>query len=291
VVSEEGKVTVPSLRRMKREGKRIAMVTAYDYPSAALAEKAGMDVILVGDSLGMVVLGYESTTPVTMEEMLHHCRAVSRAAKRPMIVGDLPFMSYQASSEEAIRNSGRLVKEGGVDAVKPEGGSEFAQTVRAIARVGIPVMGHIGLTPQTAPLWGGYRVHGRTVAQAKRLLEDAKALEEAGAFSIVLEMVTAEAAKIVTEALSIPTIGIGSGPSCDGQVLVLHDMLGLFERFTPRFVKQYANLSAEVAKALQAYADDVKTGRFPGEEHSFHMAKEEYEKLPEEMRRGARPGL
>jgi len=271
----KGKVKVSDILAMKRKGRKITCVTSYDYGTAVLTDKAGIDLILVGDSAGMVMLGYDTTIPVTMDEMILLSRAVTRGNKRSLIVGDMPFMSYQASDEEAVRNAGRFVKEGGVDAVKIEGGLRVKGRVEAIIRADIPVMGHIGLTPQTSPLWTGYRVQGRTVDAAKTLLQDAKALEGAGAFSIVLEMVTGEVAKMVTEQLSIPTIGIGSGPFCDGQIVVLHDILGLYGRFTPKFVKKYADLAEAIQKALEAYRDDVTEGRFPGEEHTFHVDEEE----------------
>jgi len=273
------KVTVADVLAMKSQGRKIVSVTAYDYPTALLADRAEVDIILVGDSGGMVVLGYPDTRPVTMEEMLIMCKAVSRGASRALLVGDMPFMSYQASVEEALRNAGRFIKEGGMDAVKIEGGAEQAGVVKALTRAGIPVMAHIGFTPQSTPTLQGYRVQGRTAQSAQRLLEDALALQEAGAFSIVLEMVTSEAAELISRSLRIPTIGIGAGPHCDGQVLVLHDILGLYERFTPKFAKRYRNLAGEILAALQEYRADVLNGRFPGEDHVFHMAPEEVEKL------------
>ncbi len=265
------KINVSEIRRMKNAGRKITCVTSYDYTSAALAEKAGIDLILVGDSAGMVVLGYETTIPVTVDEMILFSKAVTRGNKRSLIVGDMPFMSYQANNEDAVRNAGRFVKEGGVDAVKLEGGHRMRERVEALTNTAIPVVGHIGLTPQTSPLWGGYRVQGRTSDDAEEIIKDAKAIEKAGAFAVVIEMVTSEVAKRVTEQLSIPTIGIGSGQHCDGQIVVLHDILGLYEKFTPKFIKKYANLSAEIQSALEAYRDDVVTGKFPGEEHTFHM--------------------
>ncbi len=260
---------------MKTEGRPIVMITSYDYPTARLADAVGIDAILVGDSYGMVVLGYESTVPVTMEDLLPACRAVRRGASRPLLIGDMPFMTYQASNEEAVRNAGRFVKEGGMEAVKLEGGEEVAATVRAITNIGVPVLGHIGVTPQTATLQGGYRVQGKTMEQARKLIRDAKSLEKAGAFGMVLEMVTQEAAKEVTEAISIPTIGIGAGRFCDGQVLVLHDLLGLYPRFTPRFAKRYADLGTAVQDALLHYADDVRTRAFPEDRHSFRMDEDQ----------------
>lgn len=271
------KITVESIMGMKGK-KKIVAVTAYDYTTARICDRVGVDIILVGDSAAMVMLGYKSTTPISMEEMLVFCKAVSRAREHAMIVADMPFMSYQISMEDALYNACRFIKEGNADAVKVEGGREFRHVVEAIVDAGIPVMGHIGLKPQTAPLWHGYKVQGKVVDDASRLIEDAVAIEEAGAFSIVLEQVTYEVAEMISSRLSIPTIGIGSGSSCDGQVLVLHDMLGLYE-YSPRFVKRYADLSSIIAEALTRYRDDVLNARFPGEEHTFHMDAKEYERL------------
>jgi 3-methyl-2-oxobutanoate hydroxymethyltransferase len=257
------------LQEKKAHRTPITMVTAYDYPSALAADRTGIDSILVGDSLGMVVLGYDSTTPVTMEEMLHHCRAVRRGAQYAFLIGDMPFMSYQADRREAVRNAGRFLKEAGMDAVKLEGGLPMAATVRAISESGITVIGHIGLTPQSTAKLGGYRVQGRTAAAAQHLLEDAEALQAAGAAMVVLEMVPDRVAETITQRLHIPTIGIGAGAGCDGQVLVLHDLLGLFDRFTPRFAKRYAELFVETERALAAYRDDVAARRFPDAEHAF----------------------
>ncbi len=267
----KAKINVSEIQRMKKEGRKITCVTSYDYITAALAEKAGIELILVGDSAGMVVLGYENTIPVTVDEMILFSKAVTRGNKRSLIVGDMPFMSYQASDEDAVRNAGIFVKDGGVDAVKIEGGLRMKSRVEALTRAEIPVMGHVGLTPQTSTLWNGYRVQGRTENDAEGIIRDAKALEEAGVFSVVLEMVTSEVAKLITEQLSIPTIGIGSGPFCNGQIVVLHDILGLYDKFSPKFIKKYANLAEEIQKAIEAYRDDVLKGRFPGEEHTFHM--------------------
>ena len=263
------KITVLGLQDKKTRGEPISMVTAYDYPSALAADRAEIDAILVGDSLGMVVLGYDSTVPVTMDEMLHHCRAARRGTQYAYLIGDMPFMSYQADRTEAIRNAGRLVKEAGVDAVKLEGGREVAASVRGITEAGIAVVGHIGLTPQSVQSIGGYRVQGRTPADAQRLLEDALALEQAGAVLVVIEMVPDRVATRISRALRVPTVGIGAGVGCNGQVLVLHDLLGLYDRFTPRFVKQYADLRIEMERALAAYRDDVVQRRFPAAEHSF----------------------
>ncbi len=273
------KVTVRTLRAKKRRGEPITMLTAYDYPSAVAVDRAGVDVILVGDSLGMVVLGYDTTLPVTMDDMIHHCKAVARGAHYPLLVGDMPFMSYQVSVEEAVRNAGRFLQEGGMDAVKLEGGRERIETIRTIVSAGIPVMGHIGLTPQSVNQLGGFRAQGKTAAAAKRLLDDALALQDAGVFSIVLESVPGKLAALISEKLDVPTIGIGAGVGCDGQVLVFHDLLGLFDRFTPRFVKQYAQLHEVIDSALREYVDDVLNRRFPAAEHTVEMKPEEWEAL------------
>ena len=260
------------------------MLTAYDYPTAMAIDNAGIDSILVGDSLAMVVLGYENTLPVTMEEMLHHARAVARGAKAPLLVGDMPFMSYQVSVEDAVRNAGRFLQQGGMDAVKLEGGRERADAVRAIVNAGIPVMGHLGLTPQSVNQLGGFRAQGKTASAAKRLFEDAQILEEAGAFSLVLESVPARLANYISKHISIPTIGIGAGAGCDGQVLVTHDLLGLFERFTPKFVKQYASLHETMKKAFAEYSDDVESGVFPAAEHTVEMTDEEWAAFQKEVK-------
>lgn len=282
-VSGRKKVSVLTLRQKKERGQPITMLTAYDYPTALLMERAGVDAILVGDSLGMVVLGYENTLPVTMDEMIHHCKAVARGARYALLIGDMPFLSYQVSVNEAIRNAGRFLQEGGMDAVKLEGGRERLETVRAIVQAGIPVMGHLGLTPQSVHQLGGFRPQGRTARAARRLFEDALLLEEAGCFAIVLESVPARLASLISQRLSIPTIGIGAGAGCDGQVLVTHDMLGLFERFTPRFVKRYAQLHAEMERAFRAYIEDVEMRRFPAEEHTVDMPDEEWAELLREL--------
>jgi 3-methyl-2-oxobutanoate hydroxymethyltransferase len=270
------KMTILALHEKKVRGEPISMITAYDYPGALAADRAGVDAILVGDSLGMVVLGYDSTVPVTMDEMLHHCRAVRRGAQYAYLIGDLPFLSYQADRGEAVRNAGRFLKEGGMDAVKLEGGRQMADTVRAITDAGMTVIGHIGLTPQSAGQLGGYRVQGKTAADAQRLLDDALALEQAGAAMIVLEMVPDRVAERISRALRIPTIGIGAGAGCDGQVLVLHDMLGIFDRFTPKFVKKYTELFPQMEAALAAYRGDVAARRFPDAGHSFGMDDAEW---------------
>jgi 3-methyl-2-oxobutanoate hydroxymethyltransferase len=245
------------------------MLTAYDFSTASIVDEAGIDIILVGDSLGMVVMGYDSTLPVTMEDMIHHTKAVSRAVKRAMVIGDMPFMSYQTSVEDAVRNAGRFMKEAGAHGVKLEGGREVAEITRRITSAGIPVMGHLGLTPQSVHKFGGYKVQGKGDIAAKRILEDAKILEEAGAFSLVLECVPATLAGEISKSLEMPTIGIGGGIDCDGQVLVVNDMLGMFDKFTPKFVKKYANLSVDIKKAVGQYIDEVRNGVFPDEEHSF----------------------
>ena len=263
------KFTLHDFLKKKPERKKITMLTAYDYPFAQIVDEAGIDVILVGDSLGMVVQGHENTLPVTMDEMIYHTKMVTRAVKNAMVIGDMPFMSYQAGIEEAVRNAGRFLKEGGAAAIKLEGGAEVTAHIRAMTRADIPVMAHIGLTPQSIHRMGGYKVQGKTKESAKRLLEEAHIVEDAGAFSILLEAIPAGLAKIITEELSIPTIGIGAGQHCDGQVLVLHDVIGLFERFTPKFVKQYANLKADALKAITSYKEEVEKGTFPSEEHSF----------------------
>jgi 3-methyl-2-oxobutanoate hydroxymethyltransferase len=271
------KVTTLTFRRKKAQGEPISMLTAYDYPTALAIDQVGIDSILVGDSLGMVVLGYQNTLPVTMEDMLHHCRAVSRGASYALLVGDMPFMSYQASVSDAVRNAGRFLQEGGMDAVKLEGGQERLEAVRAIVSAGIPVMGHLGLTPQSVHQMGGFRPQGRDAAAAHRLLDDAMILQLAGCFSLVLESVPARLAAYISKKLEIPTIGIGAGLGCDGQVLVTHDLLGLFDRFTPKFVKKYADLHGEMRRAFTAYQADVVTRAFPGLEHSVEMPDDEWQ--------------
>jgi 3-methyl-2-oxobutanoate hydroxymethyltransferase len=273
------KVTILDLREKKAKGEPITMLTAYDYPTGLLVDQAGIDIILVGDSLAMVVLGYENTVSVTMDEMIHHCKAVARGAKNPLLVGDMPFMSYQVDAKEAVRNAGRFLKEGGMDVIKLEGGQDIAPTVKAIVDAGIPVMGHIGLTPQTISKLGGYRVQGKDVATAQALIDDARALEEAGAFSLILEAIPGPVAKLITERVSIPTIGIGAGPDCDGQVLVTHDLIGLFDRFVPKFVKQYAQVFPLIVQAMEEYRDEVIARSFPAEEHGYPMSEEALQAL------------
>lgn len=263
------KVTIPDLGRWKRQGKKISCLTAYDYPFARLVDSAGIDLIIVGDSVGTVVQGEESTLPVTLEQMLYHTRLVSRAAKRALVIGDMPFLSYQASVEETIRNAGRFLKEAGAAAVKFEGGAVVADRIEALARLDIPVMAHIGLTPQSVHRMGGYKVQGREPAAAKRLLADAKRVEAAGAFALVLEGIPATLAQKITQAVSIPTIGIGAGIHCDGQVLVLHDLLGLFGPHQPKFVRRYADVTSVTLEALRRYREDVEGGKFPGREESY----------------------
>lgn len=277
------KSTIHSLQQKKERGEPIAMLTGYDYPTAILLDQSGVDAILVGDSLGMVVLGYENTLPVSMDEMLHHCRAVARGAHSALLIGDMPFMSYQVSVEEAVRNAGRLLKEGGMQSVKIEGGQERISTIQAIINAGIPVMGHLGLTPQSVNLLGGFRPQGRTAKSAERLLNDAILLQEVGSFSVVLESVPARLAELISRRLSIPTIGIGAGSGCDGQVLVTHDLLGFFDRFTPRFVRKYADLNGEITKAFSSYIQDVKKGEFPSKEHTIDMPDIEWEALKKKL--------
>ena len=275
-----GKRPLPELAEMKRRGEKIVMVTAYDAPGARFAEDAGIDVILVGDTAAMVVLGHEGTTvPVTMDEMLFLTRTVARAARRPIVIGDMPFGSYQVSDENAVVNAIRFVKEAGADAVKLEGAGPSVSRARAIVAAGIPVMGHVGLTPQSATQLGGFKTQGKTAEQARELVAGALALEAAGCFSVVLEAVPSPVAAEITRRLTVPTIGIGAGPDCDGQVLVYHDLLGLTEGHLPRFVKRYANLSREIRDALEHYAEDVRSGAFPEEQHTYAMADEERDRF------------
>jgi len=274
--------TVQDILNMKKEKKKISVITSYDYTLASLCDKSGIDILLVGDSAGMVMLGYENTIPVTMEQMCMFTEAVSRARENSLLVSDLPFMSYQASIEDAINNSGRLIK-AGADAVKLEGGSIMAETISAIVDIGIPVMGHIGLQPQTTMLSQGYKVQGKTKDIAMRLIDDAKELEEAGVFSIALEMVSHEVAEIISETVNVPTIGIGSGVNCDGQVLVVQDLLGMYDKIKPKFAKRYMNLSEDIVKSLENYKKDVESGVFPAAEHWFSMNEEELKKLREQI--------
>jgi len=283
---EKAKVTTATLREMKTRGERIAMLTAYDYPTARMVDEAGIDVILVGDSLGNVILGYRDTLAVTMDEIVHHTKAVARGTKHALVIGDMPFLSYQASTEDAIRNAGRLIKEGRAEAVKVEGGRSVMDKVEAIVGAGIPVMGHLGLTPQWIHQFGGFKVRGKTEAAARLIMEDAKALEEAGVFSVVLECMPWQLAKMITERVEVPTIGIGAGPYCDGQVLVIHDLLGLSGEFAPKFVKKYAQLESIVMKALADFKGEVKSGKFPSLEHSYEMKGEEFKKLVKHLKAG-----
>lgn len=276
---DKKKIPIPDFKELKRQGKKIRMVTAYDYPTAVIIEKTDIEMILVGDSLGMVVLGYDGTVPVTVEDIIHHAKPVVKGAPNTHIVADMPFMSYQVSIEDAIRNAGRLIKESGADSVKLEGGLDYSSTVKAIVKAGIPVMGHIGLTPQTAGSLGGFKVQGKDAKAAQNLIDSAIALEDAGAFAIVLECIPAPLAKIISQKLIIPTIGIGAGVYCDGQVLVTQDMLGLFDRFVPKFVKQYAQIGQLELEAFNKYAEEVALGVFPDDAHSFSMKEEVIKQL------------
>jgi len=278
-----GKVTIQTLQAKKDRGEPLTFLTAYDYTTAVALDRAGIDGILVGDSVGMVVLGYENTLPVTMEDMLHHCRAVARGASRAHLIGDMPFMSYQVTTAQAVRNAGRFLQQGGMDAIKLEGGRERAEVVKAIISAGIPVMGHIGLTPQSVHQLGGWKVQGKSADSAQRLIEDARILEEVGCYALVLESVPSEVAGLVSQLLTIPVIGIGAGNRCSGQVLVTHDLLGLFDRFTPSFVKKYAALYAEMERAFREYIADVKERRFPAAEHACMMDPEALHALISEL--------
>lgn len=273
------KITVLDLQKAKQEGRKLVMITAYDYAFGLLAAEAGVDIVLIGDSLGMVVMGLEGTVEVTMENMIHHIKAVVRSCKGPLIVGDMPFMSYNTSIREAIINAGRLVKEGGCEVIKLEGGVDFAPTIEAIVKAGIPVMGHIGLTPQTASALGGFKIQGRDAAAAKQIIDDAKAIQDAGVFSIILEAVPAPLGKLISETVRVPVIGIGAGSDVDGQVLVFHDVVGLFDKFVPKFVKQYTNIRSIILDALNEYKKEVQNAAFPGSEHSFKMPDEALEQL------------
>lgn len=273
------KFTVKSFQEAKENNRKISMLTAYDYSMAKMVDAAGIDSVLIGDSLGMVFQGHESTLPVTVDEIIYHTKAVARGVKNALIVADMPFLSYHISKEEAVRNAGRMIKEGGAEAVKIEGGALFTETIKAIVDAQIPVMGHIGLTPQSVNAFGGFKVQGKDEQSAKRLLEDARLLEKAGVFAITLECIPDKLAQLITKSVSIPTIGIGAGKDCDGQVLVINDMLGMFSDFVPKFVKQYAKLNVEITAAVRSYASDVKEGRFPSDEHTFDMDSEVLKKL------------
>jgi 3-methyl-2-oxobutanoate hydroxymethyltransferase len=274
------KVTINTLRKMKQAGERITMLTAYDATFARLLDRAGTDVLLVGDSLGMVVQGHETTLPVTMDQMVYHCAAVKRGVQRAHLVGDLPFGSYQGSPDEAVKNAVRLVAEGGCESVKLEGGAEYAEVVKRIVRAGVPVMGHIGLTPQSVHKLGGYVLQGRTEEKAQQLLADAKALEAAGCYALILEMMPSELSAEISQALNIPVIGIGAGAGCDGQVLVIYDLLGLNPDFSPKFVKKYLDLGMLISDAVRSYNDEVRHGAFPGPEHSFSVEREPAKSAP-----------
>lgn len=263
------KFTIKSFQKAKDEKRPISMLTAYDYSMAKILDGAGADALLVGDSLGMVVQGHDSTISVTIEDMIYHAKAVNRAAKRALVIVDMPFMSYHVSMEEAVRNAGRLMKEGGAHAIKLEGGVEFAETIRQIVRAQIPVMGHIGMTPQSVHMFGGFKVQGKSLVQAQKIIDDAKALEEAGVFAITLECVPEELSKIITETVNVPTIGIGAGKYCDGQVLVSNDMLGMFSDFVPKFVKQYAHISSDIERAVKTYIKEMNESSFPEKKHTF----------------------
>jgi len=282
-----GKITVATLQQLKRQHQPIVVLTGYDYPTAQALEQAGVDAILVGDSLGMVVLGYPDTLSVTMDDMLHHCKAVARGAPSRHLIGDMPFLSYQVSPAEAVRNAGRFLQEARMDAVKLEGGREVVPAVEAIVAAGIPVMGHLGLTPQSVRKLGGFKMQAKSPEAARRLVEDAIALEHAGCYAVVLEAIPDAVAELVTERLEIPTIGIGAGRGCDGQVLVAHDVLGLFQGFTPTFVRRYADLGAEMARAFGAYVADVRARRFPGSEHGYALRTEDRDALIDAARLAA----
>ena len=286
--SDRKKVSTLRLKQKKVDRQPITMLTAYDYATAQAIDRAEIDVILVGDSLGMVVLGYENTLPVTMDEMIHHSKAVARGARLALLVGDMPFLSYQVSTEEAVRNAGRFLQQGGMDAVKLEGGRERRAAVEAIVGVGIPVMGHLGLTPQSVHQLGGFRPQARDESAAVRLVEDAEILQDAGCFALVLESIPGRLAELVSRRIDIPTIGIGAGVGCDGQVLVTHDLLGLFDRFTPRFVKKYADLHGSMAQAFLAYREDVAARRFPASEHTVDMPDEAWRSVESRLGRAPR---
>ena len=273
------KFTVKSFQEAKDNNRKISMLTAYDYSMAKIVDAAGIDSVLVGDSLGMVFQGNESTLPVTLDEIIYHTKAVVRGVKNALVVADMPFLSYHVSKEEAVRNAGRMIKEGGAEAVKMEGGTLFSETIKAVVDAQIPVMGHIGLTPQSVNAFGGFKVQGKDEQSAKRIWEDARLLEEAGVFAITLECIPDKLAQLITKSLRIPTIGIGAGKSCDGQVLVINDMLGMFSDFVPRFVKQYAKLNTEITAAVQDYIAEVREGDFPAGEHTFDMDADILEKL------------
>ena len=280
-MSERTKVTLPQLLEMKEGGQRITMITAYDYPTGVWAERAAIDIVLVGDSMAMTVLGYSTTLPATMAELIAHSQAVTRGCKSSFVLGDMPYMSYQPSIEIAVQNAGRFMSEGACDGIKLEGGITMADRVEAIINAGIPVMGHLGLTPQSMSMLGGFKVQGKDALMAKRIIDDAKVLEEAGAFSILLECVPSKVTKLVTERAEIPIISIGAGPDCDGQLLIFHDMFGLYPAFTPKFAKQYADVGETIVQGLKRYAEEVREGLFPEPKHGFTIRDEQYEELLE----------
>ena len=278
-MSERTKVTLPQLLEMKERGQKITMITAYDYPTGVWAERAAIDIVLVGDSMAMTVLGYSTTLPATMAELISHSQAVTRGCKNSFVLGDMPYMSYQPSIEMAVQNAGRFMSEGGCDGVKLEGGITMADRVEAIVNAGIPVMGHLGLTPQSMSMLGGFKVQGKDALMAKRIIDDTKVLEEAGAFAVLLECVPAKVSKLITERAEIPIISIGAGPDCDGQLLIFHDMFGLYPAFTPKFAKQYADVGETIVQGLKRYAEEVREGLFPEPNHGFTIPDQEYEEL------------
>ncbi|MFQ6015568.1 MAG: 3-methyl-2-oxobutanoate hydroxymethyltransferase [Anaerolineae bacterium] len=278
-MAERSKVTLPQLLEMKRQGQKITMITVYDYPMAVLVDRAGIDIVLVGDSLGMTVLGYKTTLPVTMEDMITHARAVTTGCKNGFVLGDMPYMSYQPSVEVAVRNAGRFMSEAGCDGVKLEGGVDMADRVEAIVKAGIPVMGHLGLTPQSMTMLGGFKVQGKDALMARKIMDDAKALEEAGAFSILLEAVPAKVGQLITQRADVPIISLGAGPDCDGVLVIFHDIFGLYPDFTPKFAKRYAEAGKLIQEGLTEYAEEVRSGEFPAREHWFTMPKAEYQEL------------
>jgi 3-methyl-2-oxobutanoate hydroxymethyltransferase len=278
-MTERGKVTLPQLFEMKQRGEKITMITAYDYPTGVWAERAGIDIVLVGDSMAMTVLGYSTTLPATMAELISHSQAVTRGCKTSFVLGDMPYMSYQPSIEMAVQNAGRFMSEGGCDGVKLEGGITMADRVEAIVNAGIPVMGHLGLTPQSMSMLGGFKVQGKDALMAKRIIDDAKVLEEAGVFAVLLECVPAKVSKLITERAEIPIISIGAGPDCDGQLLIFHDMFGLYPAFTPKFAKQYADVGETIVQGLKRYAEEVREGLFPEPKHCFTISDQQYEEL------------
>jgi len=278
-MSERTKVTLPQLLEMKERGQKVTMITAYDYPTGVWAERAAIDIVLVGDSMAMTVLGYSTTLPATMAELISHSQAVTRGCKSSFVLGDMPYMSYQPSIEIAVQNAGRFMSEGGCDGIKLEGGITMADRAEAIVNAGIPVMGHLGLTPQSMSMLGGFKVQGKDALMAKRIIDDAKVLEEAGAFAVLLECVPSKVSKLITERAEIPIISIGAGPDCDGQLLIFHDMFGLYPAFTPKFAKQYADVGETIVQGLKSYAEEVREGLFPEPKHGFTISDQQYEEL------------